>query len=110
VLTQDEVDAVVASYPKLHQAMQTQIMDKISEEAHRGRVPTYQKRLQLSMLARTALDASLRPDVIQAYQAAHAQMSAAPEVTPTSGPKLLTGSGRATKFANRRRSFTTTEV
>jgi hypothetical protein len=106
-LTHAEVQGVSTAYPSLYEAIRTQVVSDAADAADRGRLPDYQKRLQLSILTGMPLEPTMRPEVIAAYQQLHASMAAP---TPQRGPGLPTSPTRASKFAERRRNFTEREV
>jgi hypothetical protein len=104
-LTPSQVEGVANVYPRLYDAIRTQVITDAADAADRGRMPDYQRRLQLSILTGTPLDGSMSPEVIAAYQAHFAAKKQAkqPEVMPRSP-------GRANSFASRRGNFTDREV
>jgi hypothetical protein len=105
-LTPAEVKGVATSYPSLYEAIRSQVVTDAADAAERGRLPDYQRRIQLSILTGMPLEPTMKPEVIAAYQELHASMSQ-PSQTQTNLP---TSPNRAPKFASRRQNFTDREV
>lgn len=101
-LTPSDVVAAKEAAPELYDAMRASVVEEATQQAGRGRVPGYQQRLQLSILTGIPLDASARPEVIAAYQA----LGSEPEQQMGGHGVLPTGTGKATKFGERRRALT----
>ena len=108
-LTPAEVTAVRTAYPNLANVMASQAIAKATQDASRGKVPTYQQRLQLSTLTGAPLDATLRPNVINAYQQMFAASGSPPQSQQPAQPQLR-AAGKAPEYASRRRNFTDREV
>lgn len=106
-LTPSQVDAVRDNYPALYSAIQTEVLDEVTRDAERGRIPDHQRRLELGILTGSPLDASARPDVIAAYQAIYDEAQAP---HGQAQPGLSIASGKARKYASRRSSFTDREA
>lgn len=68
-LTMDDVEALRAVYPEVYQAMRLEVVARVQEL--RQELP-YAKRVQLSMFFGVPVDSIMRPEVVQAIQAAHA--------------------------------------
>lgn len=106
LLTPQQVEGVKSTAPALYSAMQVQALEKLTDDASRGRVPSYEDRLRLSTLTGVPLDASLQPEVMSAYQKAFALSRAAQQ--PKQGRPMP--SGRKTNFASRRENLTDREA
>ncbi len=104
-LTPDEVNAVKESYPALYEAMKANVVDELASEAEEGRVPSYERQAQLSMLTGMPLDATFRPDVIAFYQSIHEEAAA-----QQPAPERLPATGRTARLASRRGAFTDREA
>ena len=104
-VTPGQVDALRSSYPALYGAIQGHLLTAAVSNAANGKIPNYQRRLDLSMVTGVPLDASARPEVIAAYQAMHATNNAQQAQSAT-----LNRSGGPSKFASRRESPTERQV
>ena len=93
------------AYPSLYEAMRNHVVDEVASEADEGRVPSYERQAQLSMLTGIPLDATFRPDVIAFYQSVHGEMSA-----PQKAPERLPQPDRVSRIASRRGAFTDRET
>jgi hypothetical protein len=72
-LTQDQMDALKAVYPKVYDQIRTRIMQTVMDDP---KAVSYSARVKLSMLMQTPLDPSLNPQAIAGYQAAFHQAEA----------------------------------
>ena len=100
-LTPQQVEGVKATTPALYSAMQAQALERLTDDAARGRIPSYEDRLRLSTLTGVPLDSTLNPDVMKAYKNVYASFSAQPQQNGSPMPN----SGRKTNFASRRESL-----
>lgn len=91
-LTSDEVEALQAVYPKIHQG----IVDRITKEAMSPDSPpiSYQQRLKLSLLFNTTLDPSLQQQNIAGLQATYGNQAQAASQSPSNQP-LKVGQAKA---------------
>lgn len=67
-LTRDHVEAADAMYPLLMNEIRTQVVGAFAEAAHNGKTPSYGQRLQMGLLLRAEMDASLDPEFIKTQQ------------------------------------------
>lgn len=107
-LTPAQVKAAMAASPALYGSIVSNAVDKLSRQAARGRIPDYQQRVNLSILTGIPLDASMRPEVIAAYQKMYRSNDAqdAQQAQAKRGPL---NTGRKTGFGKRRSSGTERE-
>ncbi len=94
-LTMDDVEALKTVYPEAYQAMRLELVARASEL--REELP-YAKRVQLSIFFGVPVDSIMRPETVQAIQAAH-QIEEGTEMTPSQETGQRGGNQKALNLA-----------
>jgi hypothetical protein len=101
-ITPTKVNALKATSPRIHRMVSNQVLEKVSREAERGMVPSFDDRINLGILTGYPIDASARPNVIRAYQRSYSRQPNQGKASQS--PVLRSPSSRSAQFAGRRLS------